>query len=60
MQLKRLRGCIIYRPLYAIIIFFGVRVDSICIISLGVGWLALLIFEKGQCEGLKTGVSAEE
>lgn len=22
MQLKRLRGCIIYRPLYAIIIFF--------------------------------------
>ena len=29
------------------------------IISLGVGWLALLIFTKGQCEGLKTGISEE-
>ena len=30
------------------------------IISLGVGWLALLILEKGQCEGLNTGVSTEK
>ena len=30
------------------------------IISLGVGWLALLIFTKGQCEGLNLGISAEE
>lgn len=29
------------------------------IILLGVGWLALLIFTKGQCEGLKTGISEE-
>jgi hypothetical protein len=29
------------------------------IISRGVGWLALLIFTKGQCEGLKTGISEE-
>ena len=30
------------------------------IISLGVGWLALLILDTGQCEGLKTGIGAEE
>ena len=30
------------------------------IISLGVGWLALLILEKGQCESLTTGIGAEE
>ena len=30
------------------------------IISLGVGWLALLILETGQCEGLKVGIGAEE
>lgn len=28
--------------------------------SLGVGWLALLILEKGQCESLTTGIGAEE
>ena len=27
------------------------------IISLGVGWLALLILDMGQCEGLKAGMS---
>ena len=63
MQLKRLRGCIIYLLLYAIIIFFFnycVRVGAICIISLGVGWLALLILTWGQCEGLNIGIGAEE
>ena len=30
------------------------------IISLGVGWLALLILETGQCESLTTGIGAEE
>ena len=30
------------------------------IISLGVGWLALLILERGQCESLTTGIGAEE
>ena len=29
------------------------------IISLGVGWLALLILERGQCESLTTGIGAE-
>jgi hypothetical protein len=28
--------------------------------SLGVGWLALLILAKGQCEGLNLGIGAEE
>ena len=28
--------------------------------SLGVGWLALLILERGQCEGLKSGISTEK
>lgn len=30
------------------------------IISLGVGWLALLILRKRQCEGLNVGIGAEE
>ena len=30
------------------------------IISLGVGWLALLILAQGQCESLTTGIGAEE
>ena len=30
------------------------------IILLGVGWLALLILEKGQCESLTTGIGTEE
>ena len=30
------------------------------IMSLGVGWLALLILETGQCESLTTGIGAEE
>ena len=30
------------------------------IISLGVGWLALLILETGQCESLTTGIGAEK
>ena len=30
------------------------------IISLGVGWLALLILVWGQCEGLSSGIGAEE
>ena len=30
------------------------------IILLGVGWLALLILETGQCEGLKVGIGTEE
>ena len=29
-------------------------------ITHGVGWLALLILAKGQCEGLTTRISAEE
>jgi hypothetical protein len=28
--------------------------------SLGVGWLALLILRKRQCEGLNVGIGAEE
>ncbi len=63
MQLKRLRGCIIYRPLYAIILFnYGVRVCPICIISLGVGWLALLIRDLGamrrpDCKDKRGGIN---
>ena len=30
------------------------------IISLGVGWLALLILAKRQCESLTSGIGAEE
>ena len=30
------------------------------IMSLGVGWLALLILTWGQCEGLTAGIGAEE
>ena len=30
------------------------------IISLGVGWLALLILRKGQCEGLSIGIGTED
>ena len=30
------------------------------IMSLGVGWLALLILRKMQCEGLNVGIGAEE
>ena len=33
---------------------------SYCIISLGVGWLALLILRKGQCEGLNLGIGTED
>ncbi len=64
MQLKRLRGCIICRPLYAIILFnYGVRVGSICIISLGVGWLALLIRDLGamrrpDCKDKRGGINS--
>ncbi len=36
------------------------REGGIYIITLGVGWLALLIFTKGQCEGLNLGIGAEE
>ena len=60
---KRLRGCIICRPLYAIIVSFSIVVSEWVvsyIISLGVGWLALLILTWGQCEGLNIGIGAEE
>ncbi len=55
---KRSRGCIIssYRLL---LLYDGKRMCS-NIISLDVGWLALLILETGQCEGLTTGIGAEE
>jgi len=31
-----------------------------CIVSLGVGCLALLILAQGQCESLTTGIGTEE
>lgn len=45
------------RPYYC---QYGRPDTSSFIISLGVGWLALLILETGQCEGLIAGIGAEE
>lgn len=42
------------------IIYYGIANAPTCIISLGVGWLALLILDTGQCESLIAGISTEE
>ena len=57
---KRSRGCIISRLFVAIIVSWWFASMPNYIISLGVGWLALLILETGQCEGLKVGIGAED
>ena len=40
--------------------FVGVMLCLSHIILLGVGWLALLILAKGQCEGQRSGIGTEE
>ena len=60
MQLERLRGCIISQPFITYLINLWCNGCVYCIISLGVGWLALLIFIGRQCEGLKVGIGTED
>ena len=57
---KRSRGCIIFCRYVAISLNWWLMLVSNYIISLGVGWLALLILERGQCESLTIGIGAEE
>ena len=57
---KRLRGCIISRPFRCYHNILMVTSVPTYIISLGVGWLALLILTWGQCESLSIGVGTEE
>ena len=56
---KRSRGCIISRLFVAIIVSWWLASVPNYIMSLGVGWLALLILERGQCESLTTGIGTE-
>ena len=57
---KRLRGCIISCRYVAISLSWWLMPASNYIISLGVGWLALLILAKGQSESLTSGIGVEE
>ena len=59
MQLKRLRGCII-TCLQPLLVCWSYGSSQDYIIQLGVGWLALLILEKGQCESLIAGIGTEK
>ena len=60
MQLKRPRGWIISRPFINYLLNLWCNGCVYYIISLGVGWLALLILTWRQCEGLNIGIGTEE